>query len=403
MVDNMAQDPRLLEPVKLLIRNLEPALLRLALVDPRFFTDKQHPARALLQEVTNRSFAYGSVQTPGFDEFLHELQEGVAPLMSAPIENADPFERALRELRESWRRASLPKERARDEAVEALQHAEQRNELAEKIARDIEAHPSTSDIPAVVVDFLCGPWAQVVAQARITGGSSSLLANKYQTLVSALLWSAHPELSRSNTSKLTLLVPRLLNTLREGLQTIRYPATKTSAFFEALLGLHQLAFRAGRESSEAAANQPPMSSVNLRPHRVEQGDPWVAPEEARTSNLIELDDAAQTAGAQSVQDATEKVAGPVAEAALGELPMGSWVDLLADGQWTRTQLTWSSPHGTLFLFTRVDGATQSMTRRSRDKLVAAGALRVISAQPVVEGALDAVAQIAMRNSIDVTF
>lgn len=40
-----------------------------------------------------------------------------------------------------------------------------------------------------------------------------------------------------------------------------------------------------------------------------------------------------------------------------------------------------------------------MTRRSRDKLVASGNLRVISGQPVVDGALDAVAQQAMRNSL----
>jgi dihydroxyacetone kinase DhaKLM complex PTS-EIIA-like component DhaM len=63
-------------------------------------------------------------------------------------------------------------------------------------------------------------------------------------------------------------------------------------------------------------------------------------------------------------------------------------------------LTWASPHGTLFLFTSAYGTSQSMTRRSRDKMVAAGSLRLIAGQPVVEGALNAVAQIAMRNSVD---
>jgi hypothetical protein len=82
------------------------------------------------------------------------------------------------------------------------------------------------------------------------------------------------------------------------------------------------------------------------------------------------------------------------------LPLGSWVELLSTGQWTRIQLTWASPHGTLFLFTNAAGATQSMTRRSCDKLVAAGNLRVVSGLPVVDGALNAVAQMALRNSID---
>ena len=89
-------------------------------------------------------------------------------------------------------------------------------------------------------------------------------------------------------------------------------------------------------------------------------------------------------------------------ASTGSLPLGAWVELMTNGEWVRTQLTWASPHGTLFLFTTVQGTTQSMTRRTHDKLVAAGQLRVISAQPVVDGALDAVAQQAMRNSVDST-
>jgi hypothetical protein len=85
-----------------------------------------------------------------------------------------------------------------------------------------------------------------------------------------------------------------------------------------------------------------------------------------------------------------------------DLPLGSWVELQVDDQWVRTQLIWASPHGSLFLFSSVMGATQSMTRRSRDKLVASGKLRRVSGRPVVEGALDAVAHIALQNSVDST-
>jgi len=83
------------------------------------------------------------------------------------------------------------------------------------------------------------------------------------------------------------------------------------------------------------------------------------------------------------------------------LPVGAWVELLVNGVWVRTQLSWASPHGSLFLFTSAYGSTQSMTRRSRDKLLAAGSMRIVSDQTVVDGALDAVAQTAMLNSIDV--
>jgi len=93
----------------------------------------------------------------------------------------------------------------------------------------------------------------------------------------------------------------------------------------------------------------------------------------------------------------EEVVTPPPDAAI---PIGAWLELQVNGRWTRTQLTWASPHGTLFLFTSAFGTTQSMTRRLRDKLFAAGSLRLISGQTLVDGALDAVAKTAMRNSVD---
>jgi hypothetical protein len=412
MVDNMVRNPRLLEPIQRLIAELEPSLLLLSLVDPRFFIDKRHPARELLQEITDRSLAYESTQAPGFGGFLKDLQEAVTPLASAAIDNAEPFERVLLVLREAWRLAAQERERAREDAVRVLLHAEQRNLLAEKIARQIDTHPDSARVPEVVLDFLCGPWAQVVAQARILGGSSGT-ADKYQALISAMLWSAHPELTRQNIAKLTRLVPLLLNTVRDGLETIRYPTTKTSAFLEALMGLHQLAFRTAGKSVEKVAEPAPARPPRDRAHLLEEGNPWVAPEEASVSNFMEFPED-QPALAPPTLDAPQAAVAdtpvvPVVtvveatDAVLDELPLGSWVELQTHGQWVRTQLTWASPHGTLFLFTSVFGTTQSMTRRSRDKLVANGGLRLVSGQTVVDGALDAVAQIALRNSVDTTY
>jgi hypothetical protein len=83
----------------------------------------------------------------------------------------------------------------------------------------------------------------------------------------------------------------------------------------------------------------------------------------------------------------------------GDVALGAWVEIKTQDQWLRTQLTWASPHGTLFLFTSAHGTTQSMTRRSRDRLIEQGRLRMISGQAVVEVALDAVAHEAMRNSV----
>lgn len=412
MVENIAKDPRLLLPVQKLIRSLEPALLQLSLVDPRLFSNKAHPARQLLMDITQRSLAYPHENAPGVGGFLNAVERAVAPLRIASIESADLFEQACAVLHQEWQRLDQLAASGRDAAVDALLHAEQRNILAERIAREIAKHPDARAVPAVVVEFLCRPWALVIAQARLDrkAGDGGEHVEKYQALVPALLWSAHPELARQNVGKLTRLVPRLLATLRDGLDSIGYPAVRTSAFLEALMGLHQQAFRAAQKAQPLFA-----SSVLLQEvvPAISQDDPWVAPQEARTSNFMEFPAAVTTpvsepaAASPTLPPAQPDIADVESnDSALpddAELPLGAWIELLVAGQWVRTQLTWASPHKTLFLFTTGAGVTQSMTRRSRDRLLAAGQLRVVSNRPLVDGALNAVAEEAMRNSVNTTF
>jgi hypothetical protein len=83
-----------------------------------------------------------------------------------------------------------------------------------------------------------------------------------------------------------------------------------------------------------------------------------------------------------------------------DLRLGSWVELHIKGAWVRAQLTWSSPHATLFMFTSAGGAAHSMSRRTLDKLRAQGQVRVIAGRNVVDEALDQVAQAALKNSLD---
>ncbi len=419
MIENIARDPRLLPPITQLVRSLEPALLRLALVDPRFFSHKAHPARCLLQEITHRSLAYESEASRGFAAFLDLLKQGIKPLETVQIGNAEPFELVLNGLVEIWNARGREERLQVEKAVEALRNAEARNLMAEKLATEVRARPDALMVSTEIIDFLCGPWAQVVAQARITDKTGASDPEKYVELIAVLLWSAQPELTRKNVSELTRLVPKLLSKLREGLDTIRYPTVKTSAFFETLMNLHQQAFRpAARVPVPGPDDVKARSAVEARLDLRDDDDPWIGPVEAKASGFMEMlpevtvhravrrrssptglmtQDPAETAVAQQMMEEVEDVVSPPPDAAM---PIGAWLELQMNGRWTRTQLTWASPHGTLFLFTSASGTTQSMTRRLRDKLFTAGNLRLISGQTLVDGALDAVAQMAMRNSVD---
>jgi hypothetical protein len=50
-----------------------------------------------------------------------------------------------------------------------------------------------------------------------------------------------------------------------------------------------------------------------------------------------------------------------------DLRVGTWVEIQIKGEWVRAQLTWSSPHATLFMFTSVGGAAPPTTRPPREQ------------------------------------
>ncbi|MBD9393821.1 DUF1631 family protein [Acidovorax sp. ACV01] len=401
MVDNIARDSRLLWPVQQFIRALEPALMQLALADPRFFSHKEHAARRLLQDITDRSLAFSSTEAPGFQSFMRSLMNIAGPLATATIEGPDDFEHVLQQLHAKWAEKDQQRKQERQRAIETLQHAEQRHLLAARISRDLWLLPDFGKVPDEISRFLLGPWAQVMAQARLTATTGRADPGRYEELVDALIWSAQPELTRANTGRLARLLPKLLAKLREGLASIDYPATRTEAVFELLMELHQQAFKPGPRVATQPPAPPPEAQAAAPPVPLDDDDPWVAPSEAKESGYVDI---SQSPELESVVPAPESTSSDATAmphlAPLAPLAIGTWVNLQVAGHWERTQLSWIGSQGNLFLFTSASGRTQSMTLRLLDRLFQQGAMQVLTEQTVVDEALDAVAQAAMRNSVE---
>jgi hypothetical protein len=409
IIANITEDERLLPPVRELIRGLGPALMQLALADLHFFSDKQHPARLLLEEIAQHSFAYDSISAEGFTVFMDALEiplRAISPTTASP----EAFDRVLQQLRQGWDRAGQQQERKRQAAVQALQQAEKRNELAQQIADHIRKQPGTVLVHDLVVDFACGPWAQVMAQAQMEGAVDRPGEPDVVALLEDLFWSVRPDQTRQQPAQLVKLIPQLVQGLRQGLQRIHFPEEQAQEFFAQLFALHQ----GGLEGISAVRN--------LRAAPQPATATWLAPEEARDSGFMDdlggeppVFEATAPAGLPAEFPATEPMplvdrgsetgqqalepAQAVTKVTLDELQPGNWVELLVSGQWTRLQLSWRSENATLCLFSSAGGSNHSMTRRMFDRLVNQGHLRLVAQGAVVERAFDAVAEMAMRNSV----
>jgi hypothetical protein len=401
MFDNLAQDRRLLPEFKRQLKVIEPAVFRLAQDDSRFFSDRTHPARQFLDRITQRSLAFSTENDPGFRKFMLTVEDAVRWLGSKVVD-ADTFGELLDHLQDKWVDHDQVLRGRREEAARALLHAEQRNLLAQKLAAEFGQQLEGLEVADFVTDFLKNSWAQVVAESRLSCADGSDDPYGYRAMVDDLIWSIQKSTAtRGRARRLVQMIPPLLSKLREGLSRIEYPPELTARFFNNLITIHRDAVHEGRDAvSKAAADAAEAQESQFGDSgALEVTEVWLDSREAQESGYLDEEELAPDKPASP--DAMEpEESAPSAPVGAAEMRTGTWVELLVKGDWIRAQLTWASPHGTLFMFTSIAGTAHSMSRRTLERLRGQGQIKVVADRNVVDEALDQVAKAALKNSLD---
>ena len=457
LVNQVAQDPRLLAPVREAIVALEPALLRLALVDPRFFSDERHPGRQLMERVAQRSFSYNDEFSDPFAVFFKDICDSFNQLNAATISDAQPFAVALAKLEQTWDAYDKEDFDKRQQVLQGLRFAEERQARADHIAYELSSRSDLQQVPGKVLDFLFGPWSLVMAHARLVDTRNQIDPGGYGSVVPDLVWSVKSEVTLKQPAKLIEMIPALLEKLHQGLALLGQDPRENEVFFESLMKLHRPVlklrrFKSQRDAQESMAallepEEPMMSpAVRLENLRAQADEAmWLARDELEAAGFedtlatmpgeLPTDDesgaesadssapaptgptnlrseaeqdphrtpedpgqaAVQNAlpvAAESNPEQTKEQAKEQAAVTLRGLRTGHWVDLYSKHQWLRAQLVWASSKATLFMFISHGGRPHSMTQRSCEKLIAQRLLRPVDAHGVIAQALDGVAVVA---------
>jgi hypothetical protein len=393
LVDQVAQDPRLLAPVREAIVGLEPSLLRLAMVAPRFFSDDAHPGRLLVERVAERSFRYNDEFSVEFQGFFHPVGQGFQRLNRIErFADAEPFRQLLATLQAGWAAQDELDEEGERQVLASVQFAERRQAEAERIAADLRRREDLQDVPPAVQDFVLGPWALVVAHARLTEPQGGIDPGGYLAVVADLLWSVKRELTLHEPARAFELIPRVLLRLRAGLAMLGQDPAESDTVFRALEALHRpvLKLRARHRHRDLVPPAPPPVAATA-PAR-EPGALWLGQQEMRAVGFEDTEPShfAALAPAEGAPAADEAAGTP--EQVIARLVVGSLVDLHARQQWRRARLVWASEKGSFFMFVSHGGQPHSMTRRSLERLVRERLLRAVDAQAVVPRALESLAQ-----------
>ena len=420
LVNQVAQDARLLVPVRQAIIALEPSLLRLALVDPRFFSDERHAGRRIMERVAQRSFKYNDEFSSEFLGFFAPVNEAFNALNALSVDDAQPFAHALATLEADWDEQDQLEQQGRHEVLTALRFAEDRQTQADQIAFDLSQRSDLERVPGIVLDFLFGPWALAMAHARLADTRQQVDPQGFGSVVPDLLWSVKQEVTLKQPAKLIEMIPGLLGKLHAGLELLGQDPRENEAFFEGLMSLHQPVLKLRRLKSQQEAQESGVPPLELDEPGVTPaqrlarlaGHPWLGRDELDAAGfedtlpstpgelvLEEPDRAAEPvpqddSGSELVPDdsdapaAAANITRDAAEQMLSSLRAGSWVDLYSHHRWLRAQLVWASAKGTLFMFVSHGGQPHSMTRRSCERLIRQRMLRPVETHGVVAQALD---------------
>lgn len=395
VVSKVAQDPRLLGPVREAIIALEPSALRLAMVDPRFLTDEAHAGRRLIEAVAQRSFRYNDEFAEDFQAFFLPITETFNVLNGMSVASPKPFEAALNGLEGLWNQQDAQESEKSQVVLESLGVAETRQALADQIAQELSLRSDIEGAPAVALDFIYGPWTLVMADARMLNKNRQIDPGAYGAVITDLLWSSKSELTMKEPAKLMALIPAMLGKLREGLGSLGQTQNESDAFFDALMKLHQPVLMRRLRRVSAAAGETPLpalpptiaASAERRKPKVAEM-PWLGPQQRDAAGFSEtgLESPSQIMATDEANAAGESAAR--ASAVLAGLDKGSKVDVVVNEQWLRAQLIWTSTKRTMFMFTSQGGRPHSMTARNCVKLIADNLLRPVATHQVVAQALD---------------
>ena len=409
MIEKMVNDTRLLEPVRRIIANAEPAFLRLAVSDPRFFSDKQHPARNLLEAITSESLAFASTSSPGFAEFLQDLQAVASRLTEEDATDTQHFFKLLTEFKKKVALRHSVSKKNHSLTEQGLRETEQRNELAQKIAVEITERSDFDCANSAIAEFLMGPWSQVLAKERLAVDADKTGANKaiFSLTLGELLWSLDAQKTATYPKRLAKLIPSILDRLQGGLLSIGSPLIKSKAFFEVLLITYQDALKSSGEpvvanAARSASAEAGETKIYLN-GRFGTGD--LAYGVSSWLSLLESEQPGSKKGVASSLDSRFVETQPFALTDLGEVPdteleksdsstaklrLGAWVDMIEDDKRVRAQLTWISLYKTLFVFTSEGGRTHSFGEPLLEFYMLQGMVKVISQEGVLAGALSQV-------------
>ena len=242
LFDYVFRDPSIPDRLRRLFGRLQVPIVKAALLDRTFFSDRRHPARLLLDHLAEG--AIGAMADDTYGNAFEAAALHAIDTVSRDFEiDVAVFARADAELvafLETERREAAPS--LSDQVAVALA-AEEGDADRSQVRALVRDHLAGLDLPFEVRTFAETVWADyLTALHREPGPESEAWRGGLATL-DDLLWSILIKERTAQKARLTKMIPALIAGLRRGCTALSVEPERAKSFFDALYALHMAALK----------------------------------------------------------------------------------------------------------------------------------------------------------------
>jgi hypothetical protein len=173
LFDTILQDGNLPVPIKALVSRLQLDVLKVALRDRSFFGNRQHPARALINEMALLGVGWEDGDKSTQDPLLTRLTALVDDLLREPGGNAQSFETSLAKLRGIAEREKLRAQKIERRATEIARAEARKTAANDTVRQELHRRLDQRGVPAAISAFLMADWQYVMRFMLLRWGQES--------------------------------------------------------------------------------------------------------------------------------------------------------------------------------------------------------------------------------------
>lgn len=369
LFEQVLNNPNLPDSVKALLSYLHTPYLKLALLDRKFFFKRRHPARRLLNVLTQAG-ALCNANDKNEQALYSRMRETVNQVLTEFDGNIELFERLLTEFEEFLRHYQARARMLEKRAIAKAQGQEKLREARQAVAKELAQLVRSQPLPKAAEKLLFGPWVNLLVLLYLRQGKDSEVFRHYLKVTEEIIWSVQPKTTPTQQNELRQKLPLLQQSIKEGLALLGDPDSSIERLLAELAACQQVALANDSDHFELPE---PKDSIDLESY----------------PHLQELD----------LEDFRERQTRPVSPEMenlldrLRKIKLGTWFEF-EDPKTSapiRAKLSWYSPKTSYYIFVNQAGiqvAVRPLKKLAKEILEGKAKQLELDRRPFVERALN---------------